>query len=803
MPRPRATFLTSAGLLLVALSTLTYEILLTRIFSVTMWYHFAFVAISIAMFGMTAGALIVYLAPNVFRPETVKTQLAASAVGFAVVIVFSFLTQLSIPFLVHPSIVAAYAIVFTIVVISLPFVVSGIAVSLALTRFPERVGRLYAADLIGAALGCVLLALLLRVTDAPTAVIAIAGMAALAGLVFAIDAGVRWLKRAAAIVTAFLILAASAHTVLVWREFPVLRILWIKGALEARPLYEKWNSYSRVRVNGDPDVATVPYGWGLSSAWPADRLVRQLKMDIDVSAGTVMTAYSGKPDEVEHLKYDVTNAGYYIRPGPSVAVIGVGGGRDVLSALSFGASHVTAIEINDDIIRTVNQRFGDFTGHLDRDPRVTFVNDEARSYLARESHKFDMIQISLIDTWAATAAGAFVMSENSLYTTDAWRVFLSHLTETGVLSVSRWYFSERPGEIYRLVALASEALAEAGIDRPRDHLLLIRNLRGTSWGGQPEGVGTLLVSRAPFSPEDIAKLDAITGPMRFEVTLSPRAAADPTLEALTSGADVRAFASRFPLKITPPTDNSPFFFQMLRLRDFADIAMLRAGKNSHNMQAVFVLGVLTITVLLLAAACLALPAILARTRGDWTSAGPLVTFFAAIGFGFMLIETSQMQRLIIVLGHPAYGLSVVLFALLLSSGIGSLLTDGITPVTAGPRGRLRLLLLLAALVAFGLLTPLAAARFEGATTPVRIAVAVAILFVPGVFMGMAFPLGMMLAADRSRLTPWLWGVNGATSVCASVVAVGIALTWSISAAFWAGSVCYLIAFLAFNRAVRR
>ncbi len=563
--------------------------------------------------------------------------------------------------------------------------------------------------------------------------------------------------------------------------------------------------YSRVRVNGNPDQPTPPYGWGLSSAWPRDKLVRQLKMDIDVSAGTVMTHYTGKPSEVEHLRYDVTNAAYYLRPGPAVAVVGVGGGRDVLSALTFGATSITGIEINGDIIKTMNGRFGDFTGHLDRDPRVHFVNDEARSYLARTRKHFDVIQISLIDTWAATAAGAFVMSENSLYTVEAWHVFLQHLTDTGVLSVSRWYFSQRPGEIYRLVALASTALAQAGIDHPRDHLILIRNLRtapeGTSdTSNQPEGVGTLLVSKTPFTSADLARLDAITGPMHFQITLDPRGTKDPTLAALTSGADVEKVAAAFPINIAPPTDDSPFFFQMLRLRDLFDVALLRAGKNSYNMQAVFVLGVLMLTVTGLAAACLLLPLALTRTKGDSESAGWLVVFFAAIGLGFMLIETSQMQRLIIVLGHPAYGLSVVLFALLLSSGLGSLLTERLPYAETRRRGAVVLAALLAALAAFGVLTPVAAARFESATTPVRIAVSVAILFVPGLLMGTAFPLGMRLARGRERLTPWLWGVNGATSVCASVVAVGIALTWSISAAFWTGVACYAAALVAFARA---
>ena len=182
-----------------------------------------------------------------------------------------------------------------------------------------------------------------------------------------------------------LALAAAGHTLLVWREFPVLRLLYVKGEFEARPLYERWNSYSRVRVTGNADALERPFAWGLSATYPEAQRVRQLKMDIDVTAGTVLTHYTGEPAETEHLRMDVTNIGYYIRPSGDVLVVGTGGGRDILSALLFGARSVTGVELNPNIILTANQRFGAFTGHLDRDPRVTFVNDEARSYITRQT----------------------------------------------------------------------------------------------------------------------------------------------------------------------------------------------------------------------------------------------------------------------------------------------------------------------------------------------------------------------------------------------------------------------------------
>ena len=240
-----------------------YEILLTRIFSVTMLYHFAFVALSLAMFGMTAGALIVYLAPRVFTPERLRWQLALAAVCFPTAIVLSFLTQLSIPFRVHPSIVAIYAIAFTYAVIAVPFVVSGVVVCLALTGFPRRVSRLYAADLAGAALGCMLLIVVIGYSDGPTAVLWVSVLASIGAMMFALDTPSRALRRAATVSTLLLLMAAVGHNILVWREFPVFRILYMKGSFEARPLYEKWNSVLARAGQGQPEDRGATPGLGV------------------------------------------------------------------------------------------------------------------------------------------------------------------------------------------------------------------------------------------------------------------------------------------------------------------------------------------------------------------------------------------------------------------------------------------------------------------------------------------------------------------------------------------------------------
>ncbi|MDQ3213734.1 MAG: hypothetical protein M3Q85_13725, partial [Acidobacteriota bacterium] len=323
-----------------------------------------------------------------------------------------------------------------------------------------------------------------------------------------------------------------------------------------------------------------------------------------------------------------------------------------------------------------------------------------------------------------------------------------------------------------------------------DHYAIVRARPGAA--GAPDGIGTLLVSRDPLSDADLDTLEAVAARMNFDVVQSPRRSADDTFASLADGGRVAAAIADYPLNISAPTDDRPFFFHMLRLRDVFDTARWRdQGIVQFNMTAVGVLGILFATVVVLTAACIILPLLLARPRADLTGAGPHLLFFAAIGFGFMLVEISQVQRLAIFLGHPVYSLSVVLFSLLLASGIGSLSTARMDWRSSTRPAVLRLGVLIVVLLAFGALTPIFVRQFEASSTPVRIFVSVGTLLPLGFFMGMAFPIGMGRAlAQAPALAPWLWAVNGAASVCASVLAVVIALGAGISASFWAGAACY-------------
>jgi hypothetical protein len=755
---------------MVTLATLMYEIGLTRIFSVTMWYHFAFVAISVALFGMTIGALIVHYFPARFPDDALRTQLWKYSLLFAVTIPPCFVTQLALPFSPHATVAGLWSILATCVIISIPFVFSGIVVALALTRFPDRVNRIYAADLVGAAVGCVALVVLLRYFDGPSAVIAVAALAAVGSGFFALDAGSKagtWL--AIAVVVVFGGFAAINAYTASDGDGAWLRVVWAKEARDGNHVEEKWNAFSRVTVEGTRENPTG--------------------IVIDTTAGTALPA--DNPAHAQLLKDQISNVSHHLRHNADVLVVGSGGGTDVRSALVFGDKSVTGVEINPLVLHFANDVFGDYTGNMDDDPRVKFVNDEARSYVARTDKKYDIMQISLIDTWAAQGAGAFALSENSLYTTDAWELFFDRLKPGGILSVTRFYQfpgADEPLEMYRTTALASQALTNAGVENPREHIIAYRS----PINGLGVSLATILVSPEPFTDADIEAAAAQAQRLGWDPVLTPTESITPYFAELAAPGGPGPAVDQVAEDISPPTDDRPFFFQM------ADLDTFLQGEGFYDSfvtRPVLVLGMLAVAVLFLAFAFIVLPLLFTTKRSAHKGMIPFYAYFTAIGLGFLLIEISQLQRLSIFLGNPTYSLAVVLFSVLLFSGIGSMATERFVKASRPSSFLVPLLVLLGVVVLFGFITPGIFEANEGATTPVRIAIAVGLLAPLSLGLGMPFVIGMRAAASRGGDTPtaFLWGINGAASVCASVFGVVIAVFFGISAAFWAGAIAYVVA----------
>jgi hypothetical protein len=779
----RGTYL---GVLLISLATLAFELLLTRIFSVTLWNSYAFIAVSLAMFGMTLGAVAVQVLPGVFRREQTWRWMSAACLLMGICMMAALEVHRTIRIPPTLSFRGLPLLVVTYLVASTPFICSGIVLTLALTRFGMQVSRLYAADLCGAALGCVLLGFMLRAADGPTAVYATAAVACGAAIAFAADGEIGRLKRIGAIAGIAIAAFVVANTIEIHSgQLSLVRLKWTKDPTEPAPIYERWNSYSRVNVY-DTQRPLPPVGWGFGGGMPPQPEINWMWLDIDASAGTVLTQFDGDLTKHGYFAWDVTNVAHQLKNGSDVLIIGAGGGRDILSSLYFHEKSVVGLEMNKSVYNAVTNTFGDYTGHLDRIPNVRIINDEARSYLARTPLKYDLIQLSLVDTWAATAAGAFVLSENALYTSEGWDLFLSRLQPGGMISASRWFAPDRPHELHRLAALAAQALRRRGVSNPEAHILICRSLDFTG----PANAASV----DPFTAEELAKFNNVAAQRGFRILFSPTQCDDSVLRTVIESPDIAAATADLNVNLVPPTDNKPFFFDNSRIRNLFDAQMWNSTRVQGGL--LMLLGLLGVVMVLSMVFILAPLAIRTLKSGGPGNLPGLKTtaYFALIGVAFMIVEISQMERLTVLLGHPTYCLTVALFSLLISSGIGSFCTAAVDANNLFSAGRLRMIGLMATLIVLGIVSPAAIESFQGGSTPVRIAVALALFFPVGFFMGMAFPLGMKWAAGQdANYTAWLWGVNGAASVCASVLAMIISMMAGISVAWWCGTALYLAA----------
>jgi len=771
------------GLALVTAATLALEIIQTRLLSVVTWYHLAFFVISMAMFGMTLGALRVFLQPDRFGPDALGRTLPRTALWTALAVGLCYLDQSVLAPEVAMS--ASTLVVFTRLALTLaiPFYFSGICVTLALTRAAYPIGVVYGADLAGAALGCLAVLPLLSLLDGPGAIFAVAGVMALGGWSFARWGREQRLGRWALAAAGLMAALAVANGATYFGFDPII----VKGVAEKRHWvsYEKWNSFSRVVAYRDREEPARNVLWAASPNTP-ERRVTFKEMNIDGLAGTRMFRWSDEPGALDFLLYDATSPAYALRRG-KVAVIGVGGGKDLHTALAAGNEAVLGIELNPVFVDLLTGRYRRFAGLADR-PGVRLVADEARSYLTRSDERFDILQASLIDTWAATGAGAFSLSENAIYTVEAWRIFLDRLTDDGVFTVSRWYAPGHIDETARLVSLATATLLAAGATAPRAHLLI----------GAYDQVATLLVAKRPFSPEDVQRFADHLASLGFTLVLAPgHEATAPILAKLadcTTRRELDRLAASYALDLSPPTDSRPFFFNLLRLSRPWEIAAYLgrpAGVVAGNLIATLTLLAILLITVTFAAATILIPRRFAPAGGQRPRAGALA-YFALIGLGFMLTEIGIMQRLSVFLGHPVYSLAVVLFALIFFTGLGSFASERL-PLTTPARLAVYSLSLAAYLALIAFLLPHINTWFQGYSLAGRIAVSLVLLAPAGLGMGQAFRAGMRLAkGGAGDPTPWLWGVNGAAGVMAGVVAIVVSIAWGITLTLLLGALCYLI-----------
>jgi hypothetical protein len=779
---------TLLGVAFISGSLLMTELSLTRIFSVTMYYHFAFMAISIALFGLSASGVYVFLMRDRWRDVPTERLLARHTAAFSIVtlLALAVLVRLRIGLSYTPANMALMTVMY--LMSALPFFAGGAAISIAISRLSANVNAVYAVDLLGAGAGCLLLMPALNILGAPGAIVASAVLGAGATLLFGGRAAYR--DRLVSLALLLSVVAGAAGR-------PLFSVSTTKGHENHPVLFSKWNSFSRI------GVYEQPYGaWSLSYKYtgplPDSRL-----MDIDSAAGTQILKFGGDLKDVSYLQYELTALGYRLYGAPGVTpatpfnalVIGTGGGRDLLSALVFGAARVDGVEINPIIVNDVmRDRFKDYSGGIYDRPNVHVAVEDGRSYVRRSAARYEIIQASLVDTWAATAAGAYALSENSLYTVEAFDDYLDHLTDNGVLSISRWVFDG-----LRLISLAQEAGARRGWD-PADRLAII----------QHDKVATFLLKKTPFTPEERKTLLDAAASLGFAVLYMPGTPAQSfgdnrdDYARLMQAPDRHAFYAQYPLDVTPTTDDRPFFFHTTKLRNHSFVAPVLRLFGVHVERPVnpgaWATGGLTALLVLLAISSFLIVLFILGPLAI-TSSGALgpgwlrsLAYFACLGGAFMLIEVALLQRFVLLLGHPVYSLTVTLFSLLLGTGLGSVLSRRIPAARVRSAAILACVAVAVVAILWGSVLPAIVQAAIAWPLALRLALAVALMTPAGMLMGIPLPAGVrLLAATQPPLVAWAWGMNGALSVLGAILAVFIAMHAGFSVTLLCGAALYTLA----------
>ena len=743
------------GVGLLACGLLVTELTMMRLFSVVLVYHYAFLVLSLTLLGLGSGGIF-HFVWDVFRrrPQSLPWLGLAAALSIPLCLAAVLRLRLNPYDLSSTSVLAIVAIVLVSV---LPYGLVGLYLSLIYFRFQSQVSRLYAADLGGAAAGCLVATALFDALGAPALPWLGAGLMLLSARQF-VEPGASSRLRPALMLAGVLLVGG-------WTA-GVTELQYVKGRTESNIEFQKWNAFSR--------IAVVDMG---------DRKGIQ----IDADASTEILPSQWLEANGDQLLEQITGIAYQVHSEGDALVVGPGGGRDIATALQAGMSRVTGVEINPIIVNDVMKgSYLDYSGRIYVRPGVDVVVDDARHFLDRTSLEFDVIQATAVDTWAALAGGGLTLSESYLYTVEAFRQYLAHLNPGGVLAIGRWVF-DPPQQMIRVLVLALEVLEEAGAGSPGHHIFV---------AGDPsfdvEGVvpGVILIKKDPFSQSELERLNTFCERNGFDVLYSPATEGSNAFYDLVEAPSRPAFLSQYPYRVEPVTDDKPFFFLTARWSEVASLlgAPTESKKNNFGL---FVLLVLLGVVSVLTVLFLVLPLVLNRT--EWIGTGPAF-YFVGIGLGFMMLEMVFIQKAILFLGHPSLAFVTVVFYLLSASGIGSLRSGRISIGHIASTQRLVLGLLTAALLLTGLLLTPWLEWGAGLPRWVRFLWLGVPLLPLGFLLGHLFPLGLRRVSGAN--VPWAWGLNGAASVLGSNSAILLAMIAGFQNVLWVILAVYAMVALA-------
>ncbi len=807
------------GLFLVSVGILALQILQTRIFSFTLWHHLAYMVITVAMMGMSAAGT--WLATRKKEPERPYLSLALHSALFGISTLISLAIVVRIPldtYMADKALQLGYVFLYYMALI-FPYFFAGVVISLLFRIARERINVLYLVNLTGSAIGGFVVILLLERFGGEGAILIVASSSLVAAFCFAAAADNRIARLTAGCIALFIIILYPARFVMFPIESPPSKAIGMGRVFDAGQKIE-WTSWDRVaRI----DVFSNKRSQEFFNYFPE---LKNKVITIDGDAYTLLYDFSSvsTPGTFDYPRIGLSlySSAYLIHEKPKVLVVGLGGGTDIITALHNDAAAVTGVEINKAMIEVTRDHYADYVGRPYQDPRVTVVHSEGRSFIRRSPDRYDIIQLSGVDTWTALSSGAYVLSESYLYTTDAIREYLDHLSPDGTVSIIRWLFWP-PRETLRLCTEMVEVLRAMGFSEPEKHIVVIGD----------GALGAVLVKTRPFTFVEIAQIEERTSESpKNRIIYAPGFEApegywEPVFRkhpfSLSEGTDYiknsfgryfdevargteAAFVKGYEYDITPVSDDKPFFFHYYTLKHLLTTDWGGGGSLVDKMPVgILVLFLSLIQSLLFSLLLIVAPLFFMGTKERAYSPHLQILYFSMLGIGFMFIEIALIQQFVLFLGNPSDAIAASIGILLLSAGIGALFSKRFL-IRLGDRRLFKTLAVVMPLLVLGyaLLVPWFTHLFLDTAFGMRLFISFLLLAPLGFMMGIFFPTGLTIVGEKNAgFIPWAMAVNGVAGVVSSILSIILAMAYGFTFVFTLAAFCYLVAATSMHRFVKK
>lgn len=805
------------GIFFFSSSVLLFELSLMRVFSILQWNYLAFMIISIAFLGYGASGTFLSVFSSILKKAEGKNlykYLLFFSLLFSLGSLFSLFIISKIPFDLYRITTDRYQLLYLVIyylAIAIPFFFAGICISLAISKLPEKINKIYFCDLGGASIGCISFLVLANYISLSHLLIIPPLFSFLASFLFSLK-----LKDKKSIIYitgifVFIILFSGAESFYSFPINPYKSLFTLLRYPNSRIIDRQENSFARLEVVESEGVKYAP---GLSLNFSGE-IPEQLGLVTDGDGLSAITKLEGENDleglkKIEFSDYLSSTLGFHlIGDKRKVLIIGPGGGLDILGGIYNGTEEIWGIEMNPDVKILLQNNYSDYSGNIYNREGIKILTGEGRSILKELEQKFDLIQISLIGSSNTASGGFYSISENYLYTVEAFIDFWQHLSDGGKLGITRW-LKFPPREVVRLCSISLETLSRMGIEKPENHLAVIR-----SWA-----TSTLILSKKEIGEEEIKIIKDFCDKRNFDTVYFPGikeedANINHVLEESYYYQEIRQLVDSFEegnlkdfydsyfFNVSAVTDNQPYFFYTLKWKNIPKII-----KSTANWQPLIEWGNLIIFATFLQGIIFSIIFIflpLFSKRSPITKRKvkiPFLLYFASLGLGYMLLEISFIQKFILYLTNPSYSTSIIIFSFLFFSGLGSFYSRRVERNYVNAL-KIIIFTLCSILILYQFILPYVFNITLKYSLLLRIFITLGLIFPLGFLMGMPFPLGIRLVSliDQGKgkgLIPWLWATNSFCSIIASVSAVIIALFFGFKVVAYLAAFIYLFGFISIN-----